>query len=64
MTSANTYKIDMEEEDKTKYPPYQWIQQGTNSPIIKLELGAIDEKPGKLQMFKYMNMLFHDSKKM
>ena len=38
---------DMEEDTKY-YPPCQWIQQDTNSAIIKLEPGTSTEaSPGK-----------------
>ena len=51
-TSAINYNSDMEEEERTKYPPYQWTQQDTNSPIIKFEPETRNEKPGKWQLWK------------
>ena len=55
MDGASTMNTnsDMEQEDRTNYPPYQWIQQDTNSAIIKLEAGTTNDQPGKCQLLRY-----------
>ena len=50
-TSEIEKESDMEEEDQTNYPPFRWIQQDANSPIIKLEPHTTNEKLGKWQLY-------------
>ena len=43
---------DMEEENRTTVHSYQWLQQDTNSAIIKLEPETTTEAlPGKWHLF-------------
>ena len=52
-TSANVNNSDMKEQIRTNNHPYQWIQQDTNSAIIKLELETPNEAPpGKKHQVK------------